>query len=565
MKRWRIRLFGGLSVERDGQVVLEMGTRKDDLLLIYVALSPTTTHVRETIACALWPGVESAKARKILSFNQYSLKKRLAAVGLVGVIVETRSTIRLAPGMATDVQEFTDLVRRAAAIPSADIVERARLLAQANALFGDGLLPSYGQAWLDGHRVRLEQLQQLAVTAAGAPGQPAHRDELGRGGIVGGRPALSVAVGPIGAEESDAGASSLGFAARSDELRRAAEQVLKWEEGLGSAEAWSVLDEVDQFYESSLRELLSQSPRRWTIEPMVSIAAGLWRYWYLKAQYAEGATSIDRLLSSGLPVAPRTRAKAIHGSGTLAYFNGDLQRAVHRLREALSLWNSIGDEEGLLRTLINLGMSQYGLQEYEQALSTYDQAIGIAARLGQKHLLSSALFNASLAALGLGNAQRVHDLLSRRLALGPRVLDDAARASTHLQLSTAALAEDDDAEALRQAELAWSLLMETLDHRGKAVALSLLGRCAQRARDFDRALELYETAVAEAKRSGDPVMRAEALSYLAVCHAARGEHVEADRVAEQARQLYRIAGAEELRRRFEQDLVRTGEEGRGSG
>ncbi|MEP7216372.1 MAG: tetratricopeptide repeat protein [Anaerolineaceae bacterium] len=560
MSSWKIRLFGGLAIERDGEIVLRLRTRKDDLLLAYLALSASTTHVRKTVAADLWPSSESAKARKILSFNQFSLKKRLAEIGLDEVLVETRTTLRLAPGIATDVQEFVELVQKATALPATEADERSRLFGQAVALYGDGLLPSYSPPWLDTHRARLERMYQQAVTErdpARAIAMPAYHGEhtsLAGGGDIRAR---GVTVRPLGAEEAEIASPTWGRPDGGDELRRLAEQIAEWEEILASPDRWSAIEEVDGLYETRLRELLSRPPRRWTIEPIVSIAASLWRYWYLKAQYAEGATTIDRLMASGLPITLATRAKALHASGTLAYFNGDPERAVLRLREAMPLWHSLGDNEGLLRTLVNFGMAQYGLQEHEQALALYEQAIAIAERQGNNIFLSTALFNASLSALHLENTAMARELLGRRLALGSSVLDISDRAATHIQMAAAALVDDDDREARRQAETAWDLLREGEDLRGRSVVLSLLGRCAQRAGELDQAMGMYQQALDEAKLSGDVGLRAEALGYLAVAHAARGEKVEADRKAERTRQLYRIAGTAEQQRRFERDLAQT--------
>jgi len=249
------------------------------------------------------------------------------------------------------------------------------------------------------------------------------------------------------------------------------------------------------------------------------------------------------------------RAHALHASGTLAYFDGELERAASRLREAMGLWQGLDDDEGLLRTLVNLGMNHYGLQKYGRALELYDQAIAIAGRQGNEAFLSTALFNAALAALQLEDSKKMRELLTRRLSLNPAVLDASARATTHVQLAAAALIEDEDAEALQQAKHAWQLVEESSDHRGRSVVLSLLGRCEQRAGRLDAAIALFEQSLGEAKLSGDATQRAESLSYLAVAHAARGERPLADQLAEQARKLYRLSGSREPARRFEIDFA----------
>lgn len=563
MESWRIRLFGGLSLEHNGQTVMMMRTRKDDLVLAYLALAPATTHVRTTVVAALWPQAESAKARKILSFNLFSLKGRLEAVGLKDALVETRTTLRLAPHISTDVQEFTELAQRASALGGDHAEERARLVNEALELYGEGLLPSYQYAWLEPHRTRVEGLFREAtairlgvplVVAEGTTRVATRYNPPGAGGI---------AVGPLGAEDVDVAAPAWRRIGGVEDLRELRDLVAELEPRLASSDRWSAVQEVEDLYESRLREILSQPPRTGTIELLLSIATGVWRYWHLRAHYAEGATTIERLLSSGLSVNPRVRARALHAAGTLAHFDGDHPRAVERLRESMRLWESLGDDEGLLRTLVNLGMSLYGVEEYQQALALYEQAIAIAARHGNEAFLSTALFNAALAALRLEDAPKMRALLQRRLSLNPAVLDLSGRATTHMQLAAAALIEDDDSEALEQANRAWELVAESPDHRSRAVVLSLLGRCEQRAGHLDQAIVWYEQGLYEAKMSGDVAQRAESTSYLAVAHAARGERTLADQYSEQARQLYQLAGARASHRQFEKDLAETRDEKQG--
>lgn len=563
---WRLRMFGGLTLEHNGEDVLALRTRKDDLVLAYLALAPATTHLRTTLVAALWPGKESAKARKILSFNLFSLKKRLEEAGLKAPLVETRSTLRLSPSVSTDAQEFSDLVKQAAALGEDQIEERLPLVNRAIELYGDGLMPSYRYAWIDPYRQRVEELhrQALAMRAGvrHSVAEPTGRafqgyDRFGAAGE-------GLAVGPVGAEEAEVAGPTRVRTGGLEELRDLRDQVAELEPLLSSPDRWSVVQEVDDLYESRLREILSQTPRTATIEPLLSIATGLWRYWYLRAHYAEGAIAIDRLLSSGLSVAPRLRAKALHASGTLAHFDGDHERAVSRLQEAMVLWKGVDDDEGLLRTLVNLGLSLYGMEEHERALGLYEQAIAIATRQDNQAFLSTALFNAALAAMRLEDTRRMREYLNRRLAMSPAILDDSGRAGTYVQLAAAALMDDDDAEALELAERAWKLVQNGADHKGQAVVLSLLGRCEQRAGHLDQAIAWYERSLEEAKTSGDVAQRAESVSYLAVAHAAKGDRRVADRLSEQARQLFRLAGAREPQRRFEQDLAATNDKAHGA-
>ena len=126
--------------------------------------------VRSQIAHILWPDTINARAAASLRTTLYRLERTCP-----GLVVATRTHLRLAAGMRVDLEQSTKLATR---ILAADLPANAELLEDAlRANLYDDLLPNWDEDWLTEHQsrfhqLRLESLEALSarLTAAGHHG-----------------------------------------------------------------------------------------------------------------------------------------------------------------------------------------------------------------------------------------------------------------------------------------------------------------------------------------------------------------------------------------------------------
>jgi predicted ATPase/DNA-binding SARP family transcriptional activator len=170
--RWRIELFGGLSVEQEGTVALPGGrptitrfhTRKTGALLAYLAYYRRDTHSRESLIELLWPECELRAARNNLSVSLSWLRHRLEPPGVApgAVLVSDRTAVRLNPSaVTTDVAAFHAALQAASGSKSSP--RRAEGLAQAIELYRGELLAGYYDDWVLRERERLSELYFQAL------------------------------------------------------------------------------------------------------------------------------------------------------------------------------------------------------------------------------------------------------------------------------------------------------------------------------------------------------------------------------------------------------------------
>jgi predicted ATPase/DNA-binding SARP family transcriptional activator len=145
---WRIELFGGVRLVRDGQVVSRFRSRQVGSLLGYLARYPGRGHSRERLAEMLWPGASAGRGRASLSTALWALRQLLAAspAGPADVIDASQDTVCLPAAVFTsDVREFAGLLPR---LRTASTARQRELMEQAVDLYAGDFMAGYYDDWI---------------------------------------------------------------------------------------------------------------------------------------------------------------------------------------------------------------------------------------------------------------------------------------------------------------------------------------------------------------------------------------------------------------------------------
>jgi tetratricopeptide (TPR) repeat protein len=94
---------------------------------------------------------------------------------------------------------------------------------------------------------------------------------------------------------------------------------------------------------ANLQAVLGWATQTGDTELGLLLAARLWRYWALRGHFAEGRRWLEDLLSLTEDAATVPRAKALIGLAGLCYWQGDLDCAEGRYREAVAALEDLGD------------------------------------------------------------------------------------------------------------------------------------------------------------------------------------------------------------------------------
>ena len=121
--------------------------------------------------------------------------------------------------------------------------------------------------------------------------------------------------------------------------------------------------------------------------------------------------------SAGLP-----RARASYIAAFIEHLSGNLQVALELYRQALAQADQAGDIHTLAAIALNMGAVAAESGRYGEALATHDRAIRELGRLGSTTELGTALFNAAMLLVDVGDFSGARNMLARlRLEVCERV------------------------------------------------------------------------------------------------------------------------------------------------
>src|SRR5205085_10724095 len=158
------------------------------------------------------------------------------------------------------------------------------------------------------------------------------------------------------------------------ELARTAEEEL---EGPRQATWFARLD----LERENLRAAAAWATETGHPEIVLGLGAALWRFWLARG---DGA-AIRGELTAALAVRPSEnalRVKALNAAGVLAGEGDDFTAARELFSEALVLADRLHDRRQMARTLMNLGVIALYMEDYDAALSRYQEAGEIWRELG---------------------------------------------------------------------------------------------------------------------------------------------------------------------------------------
>ena len=167
--------------------------------------------------------------------------------------------------------------------------------------------------------------------------------------------------------------------------------------------------------QDNLRELfewaLTHNP-----EMALRLTGGLWSFWELSAQYAEG----DRWLIRVLAACPESsnlewRARALSGCGTMAWHLGDFQRAAGLHEQALTIYRQSGNARGVVFSLNNLAMNFGELGLEEQCMNMLEACLEQASQIDYKKMICYSASNLAVRYTRIREYARAETLFQRAI------------------------------------------------------------------------------------------------------------------------------------------------------
>src|SRR5215470_13853334 len=151
MSKLRLTLLGGFEARTDSRLSLAIPSKKAQMLLAYLAMHPTHTHLRDKLASLLWDDAPAEQARLSLRQALFIIRQ---ALPFDPTLVDGDGVAFAADAVAVDVSEFEQVARS----HDPDELERATALYRGDLLEGISPGSTEFEEWLRAERERLHEL-----------------------------------------------------------------------------------------------------------------------------------------------------------------------------------------------------------------------------------------------------------------------------------------------------------------------------------------------------------------------------------------------------------------------
>jgi len=272
------------------------------------------------------------------------------------------------------------------------------------------------------------------------------------------------------------------------------------------------LDRLDEEH-PNLRAALGWALEAGDADVALRLAGALFWFWFVRGYSSEGRRWLDRILDFRLQIAvsedadqstiynlqSAIMARALHGAGFLALFQGDYAVAHARLMASAEIWRALITSateaqramRDLASTLVFLILTAH-YQGHTTASPLLAELMSLAEELDDPAMRAAMLFNSGRGALlQQGDYRAARPQLEQSLRVFRALGDTWQIAQLVIDLGLVALYEGDGAAARAWYEEGLSLARALKDRALIALALNNLGEVARWQGDYDQAAVIY--------------------------------------------------------------------------
>jgi CHAT domain-containing protein/tetratricopeptide (TPR) repeat protein len=219
------------------------------------------------------------------------------------------------------------------------------------------------------------------------------------------------------------------------------------------------------------------------------------------------------------------------------------RKSIQKYREAIPLWQTLGNGEQEAFTLTAVGHIHALLAENQTALEYFTRALSRSRAVGDRKGEALALYSTALVYASLGEQQKGLELLHLALPIYRTSGDRSMEAATLGSIGSAYVRAGEYQQALTYYQQALEIKREVGDPLGEATLLNNMGFVAFNSGDHQRAIESYTQALPLYRRVASAEDQATTLNNIAAVHEDLGDLENALDLYKQVVEIKRQAGS----------------------
>ncbi len=252
------------------------------------------------------------------------------------------------------------------------------------------------------------------------------------------------------------------------------------------------------------------------VEPGLSLAGLLWRFWIVRGHVSEGRQWLGRALKRVKGREDRTDEKtqeaavmAFYFAGSLAILQNDYAVAEAMIQESLKIWRRQGKPRGVAAALGNLGMVAQRQSDYAAAQELFAEGLAVWRQLGDSNGIAGSLNNLGDIAKSRGDHAAARLLLEEGLVLARQQENLHLAAMLLDNLGVVALQRGSPSDARNLLADSLALKREMGDQWGMAYSLEGMAGVALAQSDFGKTARLLGSAARVREDLGRPLPSAD--------------------------------------------------------
>lgn len=228
---------------------------------------------------------------------------------------------------------------------------------------------------------------------------------------------------------------------------------------------------------------------------------------------------------------------------------GDLQASAVIAERGRSLADGMADSNLLSCFIRNLGVANWGLGQYEQALERFDELLRIAEKEKSESLRLVASGNIGLVKSWMGEKEEAMKQFQKALSIAQQLGDRRNISIAYESLGQIHKEMGDHEKALDYFERALKLAIEQGNRRGEGILYGSIGDLYYDLRTYARAFEYFEKAAQVARKVEDRWSESIWLANIGALHAILGREAKGIGFLEKALEItgqLRLEGSEKI-------------------
>src|SRR6266540_1966218 len=193
------------------------------------------------------------------------------------------------------------------------------------------------------------------------------------------------------------------------------------ESELEGADQGAWLSQLQQEHDN-LRAALDWVVEHGDADTGLRFARALRLFWFMRGHLTEGRRRLAQILKL-MGGSAAARAKALDSAGFLARYQGDYAAAAAIINESLTIWRTLGDNQGIADALSNLGYVTLHQGDYVAARVMYEESLDLNRSLRNEQGYADCLSHLGSAAFYQGDTGTAQALHEESLAIWRRLGD----------------------------------------------------------------------------------------------------------------------------------------------